>query len=188
MRRRARGSSPRVRGRLGALLTLAGGVGLIPAGAGQTNSGLRGLSVMRAHPRGCGADTLPSTDFTSRHGSSPRVRGRRRADAKITRVLRLIPAGAGQTRQHQRRCHRRPAHPRGCGADDGYGVLLDRVSGSSPRVRGRHHDRARPPGSRGLIPAGAGQTPSATLSSSSAQAHPRGCGADWGRWWPALCG
>ena len=52
-------------------------------------------------------------------------------------------------------------------------------SGSSPRVRGRHHATAGDIIDAGLIPAGAGQTPHTALWQTPWGAHPRRCGADW---------
>ena len=73
--------------------------GLIPAGAGQT--GLSGFFIRPhgAHPRGCGADGVVVKYDMNGLGSSPRVRGRRAADALDDLVDGLIPAGAGQTSQ-----------------------------------------------------------------------------------------
>ena len=91
-------------------------------------------------------------------GSSPQVRGRRDALLDGVAGLRLIPAGAGQTRCSTGRRRRVRAHPRRCGADSK--VLLGKPGdwGSSPQVRGRRIGRATPTGQPGLIPAGAGQT------------------------------
>ena len=93
-----RGSSPRVRGRLIRAGILRLRAGLIPAGAGQTGRLVWSLRASWAHPRGCGADRLCDGTYVDKAGSSPRVRGRL-ADVDFRdEGLRLIPAGAGQTR------------------------------------------------------------------------------------------
>ena len=132
--------------------------GLIPAGAGQTCPTRSVRSPIRAHPRGCGADSVPADYYAQVMGSSPRVRGRRRCSRRRALGTGLIPAGAGQTGLHRafRRCS--GAHPRGCGADFDRGGLARGIGGSSPRVRGRRS--------------------SASTLSAWAWAHPRGCGAD----------
>ena len=135
---RVRGSSPRVRGRPSPPLFGRVRPGLIPAGAGQTFSVYPLPAGTRAHPRGCGADALRVVHGEAELGSSPRVRGRRRA--------RPLQPGVGW------------AHPRGCGADLTAVSGASAQQGSSPRVRGRRFvvggEVTRP----GLIPAGAGQT------------------------------
>ena len=75
------------------------------------------------------------------------------------------------------------AHPRGCGADPPLPRPPRRRGGSSPRVRGRRYGYPQVQGVRGLIPAGAGQTPNLFLLNHDSRAHPRGCGADdFGYW------
>ena len=172
------GSSPRVRGRLQQTIQAGGGLGLIPAGAGQTPCPGPRRPIPRAHPRGCGADPCGSFLFGGFIGSSPRVRGRRVPRPSSKPRTRLIPAGAGQTRPRNRAGREHTAHPRGCGADIEAIITAQASNGSSPRVRGRLLEGAGLRLPRGLIPAGAGQTHSAGLQPRSRWAHPRGCGAD----------
>ena len=152
------GSSPRVRGRrIGGLLSFCG-VGLIPAGAGQTGP-RRGQSPPAwAHPRGCGADFQMAYCILKNPGSSPRVRGRLAAPLPEISPAGLIPAGAGQTSASMSESAAARAHPRGCGADRRADKQQAHVAGSSPRVRGRRRARPVRTGAHGLIPAGAGQT------------------------------
>ncbi len=73
------GSSPRMRGKRRWLVACLVGYRIIPAHAGQTPLEL--LFCWRAtdHPRACGANVnLPPT-CDERYGSSPRMRGKRRA-------------------------------------------------------------------------------------------------------------
>ncbi len=94
---RARGASPRVRGRrrLAPGLLLAGRS--IPAGAGPTGRGERADGRVGEHPRGCGADLIPDTRKPRLGGASPRVRGRRPGGGGRGRGRGSIPAGAGPT-------------------------------------------------------------------------------------------
>ena len=112
------GSSPRVRGRLQQTIQAGGGLGLIPAGAGQTRHRMVPRRRLRAHPRGCGADSELLSPWVCCPGSSPRVRGRQDCGRAYRVDEGLIPAGAGQTH---------------AGAS-----LASSGTGSSPRVRGRH--------------------------------------------------
>ena len=50
------------------------------------------------------------------------------------------------------------AHPRVCGENDGFGYVVHRPSGSSPRVRGKQTAWNATNFARGLIPACAGKT------------------------------
>ena len=59
LRSALRGSSPRMRGKLGSSLLQYGSIGLIPAHAGKTCEGVNSLRPARAHPRACGENSLP---------------------------------------------------------------------------------------------------------------------------------
>ena len=152
--------------------------GLISAGAGQTDSRTPSVKSRRAHPRGCGADLKRGTFTISSGGSSPRVRGRPGCTCKPVPSPGLIPAGAGQTWLYVQAGSVTWAHPRGCGADQIAHDAPEDELGSSPRVRGRHIADSGSGPSRGLIPAGAGQTSVSACSGVTMTAHPRGCGAD----------
>ena len=172
------GSSPRVRGKHQSSVGKRLGAGLIPAGAGQTAVRVGIVCGGRAHPRGCGANRARATTMFATDGSSPRVRGKLVAAAFPDAPPGLIPAGAGQTPDSKRHTPGHRAHPRGCGANQAGHASSMLGSGSSPRVRGKRDSEVRPVGKQGLIPAGAGQTPSRTLTIGLRGAHPRGCGAN----------
>ena len=172
------GSSPQVRGRQyddGAGVELWG---LIPAGAGQTRCRSPASSLVRAHPRRCGADLLSSGTATADQGSSPQVRGRRGARDGDLSGRGLIPAGAGQTFPDRPGTCSPWAHPRRCGADRCLHVVDSPCRGSSPQVRGRLQSKSNAFQILGLIPAGAGQTLVLGCSGLVQGAHPRRCGAD----------
>ena len=174
----ARGSSPRVRGRRQIRVVVAGQIGLIPAGAGQTIKTRWSSGAGRAHPRGCGADGEPLARLIENTGSSPRVRGRPTWPPFWLRARGLIPAGAGQTYAYRNSGGVTKAHPRGCGADASHCSASRWVDGSSPRVRGRPVQLKQVAPVKRLIPAGAGQTPGVGYPAGLPGAHPRGCGAD----------
>ena len=172
------GSSPQVRGRRFASGSWWSPVGLIPAGAGQTDSASMSAAAMRAHPRRCGADGWVVAEGDVGEGSSPQVRGRPKIADFTKQGYGLIPAGAGQTSGSPTRRRTRRAHPRRCGADVGpvgCGVV---PVGSSPQVRGRRARVVFDGVGEGLIPAGAGQTSGWCLEGLASTAHPRRCGAD----------
>ena len=90
-------------------------------------------------------------------GSSPRVRGRVKAQPNIGRQARIIPAGAGKSCHSHRRERLRRDHPRGCGEERKAVAEHDREEGSSPRVRGRVPAVEPLRFLKGIIPAGAGK-------------------------------
>ena len=131
------GSSPQVRGRLLPGRVVIPGSGLIPAGAGQTNSWSGRAWIVSAHPRRCGADHIARGGRDAALGSSPQVRGRRGARPAGVLHPGLIPAGAGQTTANWWTTPSPRAHPRRCGADIDDPREKPGITGSSPQVRGR---------------------------------------------------
>ena len=91
------GSSPRVRGSLFKFVNIALDIGIIPAGAGLTESALGVIDAARDHPRGCGAHPVVANVPPCGQGSSPRVRGSRRVGCCPIWIPGIIPAGAGLT-------------------------------------------------------------------------------------------
>ena len=156
--KRHQGSSPRVRGKPRARRLSVRAFRLIPACAGKTSLPAFVTFSPEAHPRVCGENGLGAGQEPKTAGSSPRVRGKLRANRLAARLLRLIPACAGKTRHIWIRAGLRPAHPRVCGENRLGHAGLSAAAGSSPRVRGKPLDAERKPGGFGLIPACAGKT------------------------------
>ena len=152
------GSSPRMRGKPIGAFRFFGCVRIIPAHAGQTASGFPHGERMPDHPRACGANGFIICDASLLFGSSPRMRGKPKADAGDVETRRIIPAHAGQTPyRHSFPC-RNTDHPRACGANSDVGWSLMPGSGSSPRMRGKPTHRYPCIRERRIIPAHAGQT------------------------------
>ena len=133
----ARGSSPRVRGKLPRESDSTARNRLIPACAGKTRTcgGVPGRK--RAHPRVCGENLQVIAHRVELAGSSPRVRGKLPYAGNYSFCPGLIPACAGKTRNLSPRSVHLAAHPRVCG--ENVGVVRDEIArqGSSPRVRGK---------------------------------------------------
>ena len=172
------GSSPLARGRLAVASAIAAGDRLIPAGAGQTLFLIPSAGRCAAHPRWRGADRVPDHQVCPAGGSSPLARGRLGVGAFHVLGAGLIPAGAGQTRASLGRGLALRAHPRWRGADSWAVSLSVQPGGSSPLARGRQQRPLTDGQGGGLIPAGAGQTPTRGAPSRQAGAHPRWRGAD----------
>ena len=113
----ASGSSPRMRGKHRRSPPAPTTAGIIPAHAGQTYVAAGDRGEQADHPRACGANGYGVVEHAPPIGSSPRMRGKRRASSAPTPRGRIIPAHAGQTSGKNRRTPRHPDHPRACGAN-----------------------------------------------------------------------
>ena len=119
------------------------------------------------------------------YGPSPRLRGKPGDPTAHAEIQGAIPAPAGETHCH--RCYRpsRQGHPRACGGNPCGQFCAFRNGGPSPRLRGKHRNRARGIKRRRAIPAPAGETPSAGRRSMDRLGHPRACGGNGVRSWLA---
>ena len=152
---------------------------IIPARAGQT---LRPDDVAGPdadHPRACGANLPCEQSHEVTAGSSPRVRGKRRASAPSLYSRRIIPARAGQTGLMARHPLHRPDHPRACGANEPILPPCHVQIGSSPRVRGKLAATSLFSSRYRIIPARAGQTAPYWPPWPWRPDHPRACGANY---------
>ena len=176
----AAGSSPRMRGKLGD--GLVGGLDLriIPAHAGQTGTRSSGSGPASDHPRACGANLGETGQRLDRTGSSPRMRGKRKAEVLSNALDRIIPAHAGQTARMASSAWLRPDHPRACGANPEHVGVVVAVHGSSPRMRGKHSSLFLAFHFIRIIPAHAGQTVGRLAVVPASTDHPRACGANMG--------
>ena len=175
---RKSGSSPRMRGKQLPIAKMLAHVRIIPAHAGQTVGMVVFPRAQSDHPRACGANGPFITVSTQIFGSSPRMRGKRRAVQGLPGGGRIIPAHAGQTSSSPSICQQRPDHPRACGANQAAGLNAGILGGSSPRMRGKHRvHRVRGRGIR-IIPAHAGQTTVIGTKAHPFADHPRACGAN----------
>ena len=152
------GSSPRMRGKL-----LHAGLQLaqhriIPAHAGQTDLPILPPLPNADHPRACGANYANHFVSCTISGSSPRMRGKLGEDRLPVRLVRIIPAHAGQTSAASMSTNSSADHPRACGANQRKSLGLGRQRGSSPRMRGKRPSPCCGPRPSRIIPAHAGQT------------------------------
>ena len=137
IKRTAKGSSPRGRGKRAgrARSCLAGR--LIPARAGKTVCILCARCRGWAHPRAGGENTCGLARADIVEGSSPRGRGKHAALLEGHVAVRLIPARAGKTEVKREHREYPKAHPRAGGENDGRGGSNGGSEGSSPRGRGK---------------------------------------------------
>ena len=152
------GSSPRVRGEETMTDKEHCDLGIIPAGAGRRRSYPPSSRTSRDHPRGCGEKLLDDDLKPAWEGSSPRVRGEVFGLAPPVWSPGIIPAGAGRRKMEAGRPARWRDHPRGCGEKTKMGSTLQKIMGSSPRVRGEAPSPSQPTSTPRIIPAGAGRS------------------------------
>ena len=110
-----RGSSPRVRGTLACSQLRASPGRIIPACAGNALTSPASSRPLSDHPRVCGERNSPHGLKKAWRGSSPRVRGTRHCARHPRRLLRIIPACAGNALKHKWRIKEKTDHPRVCG-------------------------------------------------------------------------
>ena len=130
----------------------------------------------RVYPRVCGGTDEERHAQDSGEGLSPRVRGNRVHPLIELRLVRSIPACAGEPRRRRRSRYRNQVYPRVCGGTAVYQVESNGEPGLSPRVRGNR----RPCQTRSYcfrsIPACAGEPRTPHRMTGGIQVYPRVCG------------
>ncbi len=132
--------------------------------------------LIAVHPRGCGERSFFCVGVNKTGGSSPRLRGTRAKDVRHGRVIRFIPAAAGNAVVVRSLNSSISVHPRGCGERVVLSGLEIAQGGSSPRLRGTRVGRKRHQSGARFIPAAAGNAVTFTASITATTVHPRGCG------------
>ena len=172
----AYGSSPRMRGTHNLAVDGVQNIGIIPAHAGNTDRIADYLGQYGDHPRACGEHIATSAVVTTVLGSSPRMRGTPEFFARLSNVLGIIPAHAGNTGGYNIQCLHLRDHPRACGEHTHRVTMNIGGRGSSPRMRGTQWQSWLPPVLPRIIPAHAGNTCHMVSLSFSSWDHPRACG------------
>ena len=167
------GSSPRGRGTRVRISGLGMARRFIPAWAGNTLA-VRVLARQgTVHPRVGGEHVVLNIACRQRYGSSPRGRGTRDMEGRLTGRRRFIPAWAGNTEPRLTTLTLVTVHPRVGGEHQTEEAPEDTEFGSSPRGRGtlgwgsQQHSNIR------FIPAWAGNTGQRRTRQEQTTVHPR---------------
>ena len=179
------GLSPRGRGKRRAGRMALGQVGSIPAWAGETSPQDWPPPPMGVYPRVGGGNPVSQTTDIWLFGLSPRGRGKRIRCRSTAKKARSIPAWAGETTPRRSAGIGSAVYPRVGGGNAPAIARRIRVSGLSPRGRGK---RVRLPSghpARGSIPAWAGETPPAGPTPPYRGVYPRVGGGNPSRCPPA---
>ena len=167
------GTSPRARGKHRSQSRFDVSVRNIPACAGKTIINQVSSDKATEHPRVRGENLFAKAWLHTHQGTSPRARGKLH-DERFHPVDRgNIPACAGKT-AHQVLCgFATEEHPRVRGENSGVFADLQKISGTSPRARGkRAKTESRAKAARN-IPACAGKTSTANRVVILDKEHPR---------------
>ncbi|CAO3416165.1 hypothetical protein [Azospirillum endophyticum] len=171
------GLSPHVRGNPQQRGRVVLRQGSIPACAGQSGASPRFCSRPGVYPRMCGAIGGAGSGVRASEGLSPHVRGNLHQDGENLLLLGSIPACAGQSTSPAKPTCAPRVYPRMCGAIiDGRRIVVPDM-GLSPHVRGNPLTKAEMDAIRWSIPACAGQSHPAGVSSDPPGVYPRMCGA-----------
>ena len=131
------GSPPQVRGKLPLASTALTLMGITPAGAGKTGCSCPEGLQSGDHPRRCGENKIALLVGRGSPGSPPQVRGKPvRSECPLS-GLRITPAGAGKTAEHDEHDTPNQDHPRRCGENFTFRRNFSNTSGSPPQVRGK---------------------------------------------------
>ncbi len=170
------GSSPLSRGILGSAVEQRSGVRIIPALAGNTPPRHSEILLRGDHPRSRGEYCSAASQARSRAGSSPLSRGIRDEHGTGRALDGIIPALAGNTWCGSFWWVRSGDHPRSRGEYFIPALAETARWGSSPLSRGIHAPQGAGHDAFRIIPALAGNTPSATPPAVASTDHPRSRG------------
>ena len=174
------GLSPRVRGKQTPAERNSDGTRSIPACAGEARGRAACSAAAMVYPRVCGGSERLTPHLQIIPGLSPRVRGKRRLVGRAGICLGSIPACAGEAPGRLKRANSGGVYPRVCGGSVGGIRHAVRVSGLSPRVRGKHQRAVDDGDDVRSIPACAGEAIMAGLVTGLPQVYPRVCGGSSG--------
>ncbi len=149
---------------------------ITPAGAGKTRIQILRCGQHQDHPRRCGENGYSQHLNNSRTGSPPQVRGKRCSSSDDRRCYRITPAGAGKTRQEDKKKGKSTDHPRRCGENCRISAAFPMSRGSPPQVRGKLDVTRGGISSSRITPAGAGKTIGKIGNTFCTPDHPRRCG------------
>ena len=148
-------------------------MGIIPACAGNTESGWTFLSYCGDHPRMRGEHLEDVHEWRVFEGSSPHARGTLLFFVLVAFAGGIIPACAGNTATRLHRTIPTWDHPRMRGEHGSVTVPSRLSTGSSPHARGTRRPRHVPRTRRGIIPACAGNTSVGVTHWIRGRDHPR---------------
>ncbi len=169
----SRGLSPLARGTLCRCQHCWRVIRFIPAGAGNTVPRIISLSSSTVYPRWRGEHSASLMPIIGLGGLSPLARGTLCRCQHCWRVIRFIPAGAGNTVPRIISLSSSTVYPRWRGEHSASLMPIIGLGGLSPLARGTRRQRiVRLPLHR-FIPAGAGNTSTLSITTDREPVYPR---------------
>ncbi len=136
------GLSPRVRGNLPKSYPIVINRRSIPACAGEPLATTYWSKSGTVYPRVCGGTRRSQSRCSRISGLSPRVRGNRSVVTLLSRLMRSIPACAGEPGAVGTKSYINQVYPRVCGGTVNERAIAGDDKGLSPRVRGNRRPDA----------------------------------------------
>ncbi len=148
----------------------------IPAHAGNGAKRQAGCAEASVHPRACGERAKYGQTTVEQRGASPRMRGTVSSPLLRFRLLRCIPAHAGNGPALRMKLMWATVHPRACGERSLAQLERRWGAGASPRMRGTEALAHNAAAIVRCIPAHAGNGSTWPISQLLLPVHPRACG------------
>ena len=174
--RGARGSPPRVRGKVPQRVQWPLQSGITPACAGKSSRQPGAGRWRRDHPRVCGEKRKDFETANRKKGSPPRVRGKAEVRHERDQEPGITPACAGKRHCPRFRPGKTRDHPRVCGEKSSLMQMDVGPLGSPPRMRGKGVQSRDKRVGVGITPAYAGKSQVPQHRGGAAVDHPRVCG------------
>ena len=124
----------------------------------------------------CGEQDIPCKGGNNDRGSPPRVRGTDSEWSENAAIVGITPACAGNSNSRNALHTAWEDHPRVCGEQVFYRLLVTADDGSPPRVRGTDVVPSNPESGDGITPACAGNSQPRAIEAAVGRDHPRVCG------------
>ena len=151
---------------------------ITPAYAGKTEDMTMCMRFLRDHPRICGKDLIIMVLNKDLQGSPPHMRERLHRNIHNRCNKGITPAYAGKTQGFEKFRQSAKDHPRVCGKDYFFTLMMSLKKGSPPRIRERPSPKSPLVRGQRITPAYAGKTDMSRVRQESREDHPRVCGKD----------
>ena len=175
------GTSPRVWGKLLAVLAHVAPDRNIPTRVGKTQRDQCTRNRTSEHPHACGENVIARFTAFKAAGTSPRVWGKHRGVRASGPRVRNIPTRVGKTALYASLAVLYSEHPHACGENATPTTARTSTDGTSPRVWGKRLSFGSGFGGYRNIPTRVGKTLSTAGQSCALPEHPHACGENCAR-------
>ena len=175
-----RGLSPHIRGNARLSVNASNALGSIPAHTGERRPGpIRNMDPW-VYPRTYGGTRPPPGLSTPATGLSPHIRGNGDLTELRLNVAGSIPAHTGERPDAEPTCAMTGVYPRTYGGTQAKAIVILRIRGLSPHIRGNVKGRSFFLTLQGSIPAHTGERPGVLQAGPITGVYPRTYGGTSG--------